>query len=1486
MINTWILKNWVRICQIYRIYKEGTMNISNLLNEDAPVMMSTVAKIALAATNVSNGDTQQIINTHTKKNAQQNSNNYLYIQPKTRSSSTHFDLSNLNSVKLVLNQTEQEKTIRIFHEHSQLYYFLSNESVPVFIIDNIEDFKYTPIQFYEKVKDLGNKYGLVKLHFNKCPYITDKLIKNVSINNEQFWFKTKRQALNSYFNESIKILNFHKDLFEFEKFIKKQNLTKIPNIDKRKLDLYRLRNCVQIRGGFHAVCSKKLWAQIGRELGYSGRIMSSLSTSLRSAYAKVLLDFDNYQEKQKLKKQSTLTNHITEKHQFINHNKRTFFPDVNESDSINNYNKKKAKLENTLINQIHQISSSTVEFPRLRDLNYSKGIFSNFDQLTEVKKNLTTPSNLTLPSYDFTFWQDSQEIYDKSIFETKSSSVYSLKQYYDKSQRNLEKLQSYFPQSFEDILNVEEELSEVNESQFEKLLSELLSSESIEYEIDAGIGISPMIHNSDYLLSTKSDKNESNAFPWSLPNIPLSKESLLRFLDLDLGNNTRSKLDIGMLFSTNGWSVNDSFLPSVDYNHIGSSKLWYVVAPEDLEKLETLIESINKDGNFIKNNTDENMIDRISSDFKSSEFYKCYVEVNSIHSNTKPKRINFHSLLKSDLLKTSKNKSLPNDLYFSPEFLNSHGVNVLRVTQDPGSYVFKYPKAYTSNFGTGFYVSEASSFAPNSWIELSHEGTNWLAERNLLPSINVSQLLATSYLHINDYQSKSILKHILVPFVNEELSNRQLFRNKLLPNNEFVNKFDYISDFSLYPTGFSKVVISSTTDCINISLSEYLKYSNNDNNKISILNENSGHVTVSLHVYYDDEILHSILGDSQTITIMDKSKMESQEIQFKKGLEVLINQKFKDKKIPFIEFKSFICNFDTNIIRKAGVLEFVNGIQTLLKESQIMLSEISDFVDDSEPIYYGKGFSLEYLPIRNDDLLIERLQDLVIKLDGCSVIFPDMASIFHIWEESLTLVSHSLNAIESQNLGELKDAYSRSLKVPLRESIKTEITHQIYRKEWLEVYEDHFNKGINQLSGGYTLSTLISFFNFGLEYCKTDSLEQLSLLKTKILKAYDINTSLSKMFKIKKQPSKLSFSVLENINKTIQEEILPVDEALVELLASVIDGVSGVKADLKPLNDLLNVDEEEQNKVVSYIQNDSIKCVELLQKYNGSNFDIRIPSAKLSSLKLLTKYIKTVKIWTSEVNRFCNKKIEKRKETIERSLDYEKDHYVENINFQADDRAYCFCRQGDFGSVMVECELCKEWYHKSCINEGRWELPNSLKNVFVCSLCNLDNIDEIFSDSNLIKYEQIKKLIISGVNLKLLPDPSLLMMIFDIYICMLKFRAYISDKLFDDGNIMQSISISKLRYFLRKILGSKCDFGKAFMQPILKQYSSLTTDNFKALENSDLKIVTGYSTHIIEQELPSNTLLATISDANTPQQILSTFEIVSVSSQKDDITSQ
>lgn len=71
-------------------------------------------------------------------------------------------------------------------------------------------------------------------------------------------------------------------------------LNKFPMIDKRPLDLYKLFRSVQMRGGFIEVITKKLWAQIGRELGYRGKIMTSLSSSLKSSYLKILYPFEKY----------------------------------------------------------------------------------------------------------------------------------------------------------------------------------------------------------------------------------------------------------------------------------------------------------------------------------------------------------------------------------------------------------------------------------------------------------------------------------------------------------------------------------------------------------------------------------------------------------------------------------------------------------------------------------------------------------------------------------------------------------------------------------------------------------------------------------------------------------------------------------------------------------------------------------------------------------------------------------------------------------------------------------------------------------------------------------------------------------------------------------------------------------------------------------------------------------------------------------------
>lgn len=72
------------------------------------------------------------------------------------------------------------------------------------------------------------------------------------------------------------------------------NLNRFPSVDKRPLDLYKLKKAVEVRGGFDQVCKQKKWAEIGRDLGYSGKIMSSLSTSLKNSYQRWLQPYEEY----------------------------------------------------------------------------------------------------------------------------------------------------------------------------------------------------------------------------------------------------------------------------------------------------------------------------------------------------------------------------------------------------------------------------------------------------------------------------------------------------------------------------------------------------------------------------------------------------------------------------------------------------------------------------------------------------------------------------------------------------------------------------------------------------------------------------------------------------------------------------------------------------------------------------------------------------------------------------------------------------------------------------------------------------------------------------------------------------------------------------------------------------------------------------------------------------------------------------------------
>lgn len=149
-----------------------------------------------------------------------------------------------------------------------------------------EQFK-DPVAYMQSIREEAQQYGIVKI----VP--PDTWNPPFAVDTERFHFRTRRQELNSVEGGTRANLNYLDQLAKFHKQ-HGHSLTRFPSVDKRPLDLYKLKKAVETRGGFERVCKQKKWAEIGRDLGYSGKIMSSLSTSLKNSYQKWLHPYEEY----------------------------------------------------------------------------------------------------------------------------------------------------------------------------------------------------------------------------------------------------------------------------------------------------------------------------------------------------------------------------------------------------------------------------------------------------------------------------------------------------------------------------------------------------------------------------------------------------------------------------------------------------------------------------------------------------------------------------------------------------------------------------------------------------------------------------------------------------------------------------------------------------------------------------------------------------------------------------------------------------------------------------------------------------------------------------------------------------------------------------------------------------------------------------------------------------------------------------------------
>ncbi|PSN75415.1 PLU-1-domain-containing protein [Corynespora cassiicola Philippines] len=695
-----------------------------------------------------------------------------------------------------------------------------------------DEFK-DPIQYIQKIRDEAQQYGIAKI----VP--PDSWNPPFPVDTERFHFRTRRQELNSVEGGTRANLNYLDQLAKFHKQ-HGNSLTRFPSVDKRPLDLYKLKKAVETRGGFDRVCKQKKWAEIGRDLGYSGKIMSSLSTSLKNSYQKWLHPYEEYlrvakpgvhqmleyenggpytpspaQSPMKKSTQGTPTGNATEspairasaalnahlqeaaptpppelprpamssgftavntggftavnaqsgagpastpggfsavntpnglhrdnadsrnstplRHngspmlsahntpdlrpsavgltplsngQAFNHLKRTLSQETEgtmngEVDAANGRRSKRLKKDapptvaGSHMTQPRQSTPGRPIYPRVRAADERPGDRCENCGTDNDATNILLcdgceagyhvycldPPLKSFPEYD---WHCPKCLVGTGEFGFEEGGVYSLKQFQEKA-ANFKQGHFANKMPFDPITNTAKPVSEDDvEHEFWRLVESLTETVEVEY----GADVHSTTHGSGFPTIERNPRDAYSTDPWNLNILPYHPESLFRHIKSDISGMTVPWLYVGMVFSTFCWHNEDHYTYSANYQHFGATKTWYGIPAEDAEKFE------------------QAMRDAVPELFE-----------------TQP-----------DLL-------FQLVTLLTPEHLKKAGVRVYALDQRAGEFVITFPQAYHAGFNHGFNFNEAVNFAPFDWEPYGELGVQRLQDYRRQPCFSHDELL-------------------------------------------------------------------------------------------------------------------------------------------------------------------------------------------------------------------------------------------------------------------------------------------------------------------------------------------------------------------------------------------------------------------------------------------------------------------------------------------------------------------------------------------------------------------------------------------------------------------------------------------------------------------------------------------------------------------------------------------------------------------------
>ncbi|KAG8628109.1 hypothetical protein KVT40_003982 [Elsinoe batatas] len=727
-----------------------------------------------------------------------------------------------------------------------------------------EEFR-DPVEYLNKIAPEGRKYGIVKI----IP--PDSWNPEFSVDTTRFHFRVRRQELNSVEGGTRANLNYLDQLAKFHRQ-HGTSLTRFPSVDKRPLDLYKLKKAVESRGGFDSVCKLKKWAEIGRDLGYSGKIMSSLSTSLKNSYQKWLQPYEDYlrvakpgvQHQLEMENGGPFTpspnpspvrkvgpqqgtpgqdhpvmhasaalhasmNGGSSSHgvQHLNGGSQAApapppkieertpapptggftpvnpggFTAVNHSPGFNAVNgpasnggfrsyptpsaqstpvpqhsppiqtpasaaptppfqaapaegpnmlKRQLSQPDGLTNgdhdrrskrlkkddpptvvgsNMHQSRHSHTKHPSLRDRSKenpgefceSCGLPDRGDMLLcescdyGYHMGCLQPPLSSKPEYD---WNCPRCLVGTGEFGFEEGDVYSLKMFQDRARR-------FKDMHFSDKVRyhpVTNKALPVGEDDVEREFWRLVESITETVEVEYGADIHSTTHGSAFPTIERKPRDPYSTDPWNLNVLPLYGESLFKHIKSDISGMTVPWLYVGMVFSTFCWHNEDHYAYSANYQHFGDTKTWYGIPAEDAEKFE-------------------------------------------------------HAMREAvpELFETQPDLLFQLVTLLPPEKLKKAGVRVYAIDQRAGEFVITYPQAYHAGFNHGFNFNEAVNFAPVDWEPYGDAGVQRLRDYRRQPCFSHDELLLTAAMRDNTIKTANWLAPALERMMDRETYARKSF---------------------------------------------------------------------------------------------------------------------------------------------------------------------------------------------------------------------------------------------------------------------------------------------------------------------------------------------------------------------------------------------------------------------------------------------------------------------------------------------------------------------------------------------------------------------------------------------------------------------------------------------------------------------------------------------------------------------------------------